>query len=75
MAGGVAGGSWGASINRRAHFPQTRPLLPTTQVMPAMAAFFLEIEWAINECAHKRRYGTTEGRGAEPAEILPERRV
>jgi hypothetical protein len=40
-----------------------------------MAAFFLEIEWAINECAHKRRYGTTEGRREEPADILPERRA
>lgn len=44
-------------------------------VLPAMASFFLEIEWAINECAHKRRFGTTEGRREEPADILPERRA
>lgn len=43
-------------------------------VMPAMAAFFMDVEWSIRACAERAKYGKA-ARPTEPGDILPERRA
>jgi len=77
--GAVAAGAVVAALKASASFRNSLGTSGRTAlvVMPAMAAFFLDIEWHINECAHRARYGAAakRERGVEPGDILPQRRA
>ena len=77
--GAFAGAAVAAALRASASFRHSLGTSGRTAlvVMPAMAAFFLDIEWHINECAHRARYGApgARERGSEPGDILPERRA